>query len=590
MFIAAATMAAVLALSPLASPAHASTTSGACLAKSPGASVSVDATCVDPAYSVPVIDSQSDVTQPSTVHLVQGHFDGTNVSFRIYLPAKDEWRNRFFQFTYPLDGQEPLNSVAFATSHGGYSVQTSGAAGYRHAAAAAKFARTVAANYYGVDSAGIFGYLYGWSGGAFQVDGALEYTTGVWQGAVPIVQGSPLSVIHNFSVRALATFVLKDKKDQIEAAERPGGSGNPYAGLSPMQASVLKEATRMGIPLKAWEDFDYLATTVAFDGFVTLVPQIDSTYVDDFWSKPGYLGTEHSALGTFFRQSVAKDPSLRARLALMAYHRYTIPSTGFGAAYDQFRTFNGTPAFPQRSMNVARIISSSITGGASFSGALNVKTIAVNSTIDADAYPWEGAWYAKQVQSALGAAVDSRFRVWFTENADHNPENRTGAGADRLVGYAPVVYRALDDLTAWVERDVAPAKSSSYRVTQDNQVLLSDSINRGGVQPLVELTALAAAKRHDVRVGKSVTFSARVQVPRGTGSIVSIGWDPQGYGSFRELKIPSGSTTLVLHLSARYGTAGTYYPTVRVGAQRDGDKSQVLTTVLNLDRTDVVVR
>ncbi|HEV7185250.1 MAG: PKD domain-containing protein [Actinomycetales bacterium] len=587
---AAAAMAAVLVLSPLAPSANADTPPPNCVAKTPGGRVSVDATCVDPTYAAPVVDSQSDVTEPATAHLVQGHFDGTSVSFRIYLPPKNAWHNRFFQFTYPLDGQEPVDSVAFATSHGGYSVQTTGVAGYRHAAAAAKFARTVAANFYGVNGAGIFGYLYGWSGGAFQVDGALEYTSGVWQGAVPIVQGSPLSVIHNFSVRALATFVLKDKKDQLEAAERPGGSGNPYAGLSPMQSSVLKEATRMGIPLKAWEDFDYLATTVAFDGFVALVPQIDPTYVDDFWSKPGYLGTEQSALGDFFRQAVAQDPSLRARLALMAYHRYTIPASGFDAAYGQFRNADGTPLYPQRTTNVARLISSSITGGATFSGAINVKVIAVDSTVDADAYPWEGAWYADQIRSALGSRADGQFRVWYTENADHDPENRTGAGADRLVGYVPIVYRALDDLSSWVESGTVPAKSSSYRIAQDNQLVLSDSIDRGGVQPLVDLTIQGGGHRCDARTGQTVDFNTRIQVPPGTGSIVSVEWDPKGDGNFQTMTIPSGRTTLVVHTSYRFTEAGTYYPTIRVGSQRDGDSSQTLTTVQNLDRTNVVVK
>ncbi|MFP3393770.1 Tat pathway signal sequence domain protein, partial [Brevibacillus sp. SIMBA_076] len=91
--------------------------------------------------------------------------------------------------------------------------------------------------------------------------------------------------------------------------------------------------------------------------------------------------------------------------------RYTIPASGFDAAYGQFRNADGTPLYPQRATNVARIISSSITGGATFSGAIDVKVIAVNSTVDADAYPWEGAWYADQIRSALGSRADAQFRV-----------------------------------------------------------------------------------------------------------------------------------------------------------------------------------
>ncbi|MFP3381386.1 Tat pathway signal sequence domain protein, partial [Bacillus sp. SIMBA_069] len=82
-------------------------------------------------------------------------------------------------------------------------------------------------------------------------------------------------------------------------------------------------------------------------------------------------------------------------------------------------------------------------------------------------------------------------------------------------------YRALDDLSSWVERGTVPAKSSSYRIAQDNQLVLSDSINRGGVQPLVDLTIQGAGHRCDARTGETVDFNARIQVPPGTGSIVS---------------------------------------------------------------------
>jgi hypothetical protein len=60
----------------------------------------------------------------------------------------------------------------------------------------------------------------------------------------------------------------------------------------------------MGIPLRAWEDYSYLLGLKTPDGllgFGRTVRAIDPTYADDFWSKPGYLGTEQSPLGDLIR-------------------------------------------------------------------------------------------------------------------------------------------------------------------------------------------------------------------------------------------------------------------------------------------------
>ena len=36
-------------------------------------------------------------------------------------------------------------------------------------------------------------------------------------------------------------------------------------------------------------------------GFGSVLKAMDPTYVDDFWNKPGYLGTEQSELGDLFQ-------------------------------------------------------------------------------------------------------------------------------------------------------------------------------------------------------------------------------------------------------------------------------------------------
>src|SRR4029077_11482772 len=70
-----------------------------------------------------------------------------------------------------------------------------------------------------------------------------------------------------------------------------GGSGDPGAGLNDEERAALEEATRTGFPPGAW--FNYVpqggGPLVLVAGYV---PALDPTYLEDFWSKPGYLGTD----------------------------------------------------------------------------------------------------------------------------------------------------------------------------------------------------------------------------------------------------------------------------------------------------------
>ncbi len=221
--------------------------------------VQVTATCEDSTYAKPVIDSEQDVTTPVNHHRVSGHFDGTNIKFAIYLPPAQQWKGRFFQYTYPLTDEKATDrAIEFGAASGGYTVQAGSfvALGYRHAAAAAKFAKTMAAEYYGSGDRPIHGYLYGPSGGSYQTIGAAENTTGVWDGFVPMVIGTPMSAPYIFDIRAMAQLVLADKAEQIADAVRPGGSGHPYAGLDKAERTMLKELTRFGVPLAGWQNPD----------------------------------------------------------------------------------------------------------------------------------------------------------------------------------------------------------------------------------------------------------------------------------------------------------------------------------------------
>ncbi|WKX15437.1 PKD domain-containing protein [Streptomyces sp. NL15-2K] len=258
----------------------------------------------DPDYDRPVIDRDEDRTSPVRHRRVSGHFEGTSARFSIYLPPRDRWRGRFFQLVYPLQDEHATDrTIAFGADSGAYTVQTNGGVGYRVDASAAEFARTVAASHY--DWRGrIHGYIYGASGGSYQTIGAMEKTTGIWDGAVPIVIGVPTSIPNTFTARALARFVLRDKAARIADAVRPGGSGDPYEGLDGLERAVLREVTLMGLPLRAWEDYPYalgLSDPQGLLGLGSTVRAMDPSYADDFWSLPGYLGTDPAELGERFR-------------------------------------------------------------------------------------------------------------------------------------------------------------------------------------------------------------------------------------------------------------------------------------------------
>lgn len=266
--------------------------------------------CRDPLMNEAVIDKDEWRDAPARHRYVNGHFAGTGVRFSIYLPPPERFQGRFFQVTHQLLTSENAapDNVAFALASGGYFVQSipgpkeairsvadamSGRdatlGGYRVNAAAAKYSRQVAAEMYG--KVRVYGYLYGGSGGAYQVVSALQNSRGVWDGGIPFVMGSPHAIPNDFTVRIHALRVLKGKFPQIMDAIEPGGSGDMYAGLDAEERGALKEATSMGVPPPGWFDYPTLngGPLALVAGYV---PALDPTYVDDFWSKPGYLGTD----------------------------------------------------------------------------------------------------------------------------------------------------------------------------------------------------------------------------------------------------------------------------------------------------------
>jgi hypothetical protein len=277
----------------------------------------IDGTCTDPDYNegqfVADKTEQLNFRVPGGPLIpytqVTGHFPATktmdtlppgvrqspttfqqNYVFRF--PAKEFWRHRSFEQEHPTVGGVVDNRMAF--TDGAYSVNWMSAsipnavASLRHEAAATQVAKAYANRLYG-NTAKIYSYFWGCSGGGTVAMAAAENVTGVWDGVEVQCTGTKVDAqYHSFYWQALYTMAVpKAKADAVAAAAVAGGTGDIYAGLNEEEKSVLDEFISAGYPLP-----------VIGNHFKSLSPLVDPidvrlfdpTYEDDFWSKPGYAG------------------------------------------------------------------------------------------------------------------------------------------------------------------------------------------------------------------------------------------------------------------------------------------------------------
>ena len=273
----------------------------------------------DPVYASPVIledrIEQREVIGGESVpyHYVHGQFEGTAVKFLFCIPMREGYEGRFFQHISPFPGPDeelaslPKNGeddfIAFALTHGAGFVETNmgsravfGAAEdpsifYKSNAAAASYCRTYLQELYGPHR--VYGYCFGGSGGGYKTMSCIENTV-AYDGAVPFVIGSPVSLPNCLCVPAHGKRLLRHAWQKIVEALDAGGSGDPYQGLNEEEADALREITRMGFPPRmciqfAGEDDGALPV------LAPAVHEMDGAYFEDFWSVPGYLGAEQGS-------------------------------------------------------------------------------------------------------------------------------------------------------------------------------------------------------------------------------------------------------------------------------------------------------
>ncbi|MBD0286498.1 MAG: hypothetical protein ICV79_13880 [Flavisolibacter sp.] len=295
-------------------------------------------------------------------------------------------------------------------------------------------------------------------------------------------------------------------------------------------------------------------------------------------------------------------------LAVQTYHRHQLPpSREEYPVYDQFRDKDGNPIYPQRPVLYGPVITRAAAGGVLPKGKFKGKMILLESLWDREAFAWQADWYRSRVKEALGDSIDNYFRLWYTDHALHGDVTMED-DPTRTVSYLGVLQQALLDLSAWVEKGIAPAATTNYKIV-DGQVVIPPTANeRKGIQPVVTVKA-NGGKRAEVKAGQPVTFTAEVEVPKDMGKVVAAAWHFEGEPDDVNKRIgwsfdKSGTfpvkgtfspadkigSRVTLKTTYTFSKPGTYFPTLRVASQRQGDATTLFTRIQNLDRVRVVVK
>ena len=273
-------------------------------------------------------------------------------------------------------------------------------------------------------------------------------------------------------------------------------------------------------------------------------------------------------------------------LALQTYHRHQVPPTADFYGWNQFRDEAGKPIYPQRGILVGEPFTVS-SAGALLSGRVQAKTLLVQAHMDIDSFAWFADWYRSHVKAAIGPDFGRTFALWFIDRAQHDvPAN--GLARANAVSAAGALQQGLRDLAAWVEDGIAPPETR-YTVSGSQVMLPALAEDRGGPQCVLSVLANGGV-RAEVAVGEPVVFSARVDMPRGAGSIVDAAWDFDGSGDFAQTAdIARPGASIAVSATHAFDRPGTYFVALRAVSTRDGDPATPYARIENLAHARVVV-
>lgn len=463
-------------------------------------------------------------------------------------------------------------------------------------------------------------YVTGDSGGGHRSSGLLERFPELYDGAVPCVAaGTFQAPWYLFSVLEQCRPVLQAKHEQFARACEPGSGQNPWDVVTTDEEKLaLRRLLYAGYPIQMLGALRNEPTSLLILDYNKY--KLDPTYFDDFWNTDGYEGHAGIVDSDIIENVEGKVTSIDVGKNRLAAELIPKPSSVYGMtltftsgklagewrrAYGQqqdhlqigpvgpgidgaaegdgflldnrdllaFRYLHyhlqdsGDPIFAglpeerdkrwaQRDPGVARGIFEPDRPV----GDLKGKVIAIYSTHDTLVWPSNAFRYARLVHHRLGSATDEHFRLHFVEHGVHNPMPQNDPA--HFVGRISLVHKALEDLMAWVEADLAPQAGTTYSVDKLNQLHLAPTAaERGGYQPVVTLSAGGETSKLVTTKGNGVVLRVAASDP--DNPLVLCELDFEGDGTFDAQQNADG-IELECTFDHAYDSPGTYFPTARV--------------------------
>jgi len=302
---------------------------------------------VDAFFGAPFVDLDEARTDPVPHRYVHGGFEGTATRFSLCFP--EQYERRFFQYLQGgFGGSEHIASsgmtefagVAYAASRGGYLVESNqGHAGaevcpkagdestvyaYRASAEVARFARHLAGALYG--ELPEHGYVFGGSGGGYRTIVCIEQTEDrVWDAGVASVVGSE-HTLHKYAAMNNTRRLLGTQFDSVVDAVEPGGSGDPFAGLTTAQREALADLYASGFPRGAERSVaeGFNAGVFLWTWQADILLDRHAEYFDAFWTEVGHAGADGAL------ENAVLDVKATVARAVNSHEASEYPISGFG--------------------------------------------------------------------------------------------------------------------------------------------------------------------------------------------------------------------------------------------------------------------
>jgi len=281
----------------------------------------------DTYFGTPYIDRDEWREKPYPHRNIHGGFADTDTRFTFYFPAIEEWQGRMY---HPIEGAHAGHEEAFAgmmgqllgglpmiARLGGYMMESNSGHigddidpragddptlyGHRAGVETARFSKHVCRQVYGREPA--FSYVWGGSGGGRRSPLHLEYGGGVYDGALPFMGGGDIAEhgttarvrseqpVHFGAMFNVQRLLAGEKLDRVIDAMQPGGSGNPFEGLTAHEREELSNLYRLGYP--RGDEFMIakpMGQIWLWSSIADMLIAEDADYFRNFWSQPGYLG------------------------------------------------------------------------------------------------------------------------------------------------------------------------------------------------------------------------------------------------------------------------------------------------------------